>query len=142
MTPHVNRDDDNDVEIKVQPFDTSNFGRRIGDAILAILVALIGWGGYYVQTLAADIRNMSAQIIVLQQKVERSDDAYKAFYDRLMPQMFSVQQGADLARRITAVEIMLDEHQKLYAHHGAMKDLAVIQQRLDVINEKLKTTNK
>lgn len=142
MTPHVNRDDDNDAEIKVQPFDTSNFGRRIGDAILAILVALIGWGGYYVQTLAADIRNMSAQIIVLQQKVERSDDAYKAFYDRLMPQMFSVQQGADLARRITAVEIMLDEHQKLYAHHGAMKDLAVIQQRLDVINEKLKTTNK
>lgn len=142
MTPHVNRDDDNDAEIKVQPFDTSNFGRRIGDAILAILVALIGWGGYYVQTLAADIRNMSAQIIVLQQKVERSDDAYKAFYDRLMPQMFSVQQGADLARRITAVEIMLDEHQELYAHHGAMKDLAVIQQRLDVINEKLKTTNK
>lgn len=142
MTPHVNRDDDNDAEIKVQPFDTSNFGRRIGDAILAILVALIGWGGYYVQTLAADIRNMSAQIIVLQQKVERSDDAYKAFYDRLMPQMFSVQQGADLARRITAVEIMLDEHQKLYAHHGATKDLAVIQQRLDVINEKLKTTNK
>lgn len=115
--------------------------RRLGDGLLAILVSLVAWGGYYVQTLAGDIRTLGVQVVVLQQKMEKINEMDKDFHARIYDGVLSTQRVVDLERRMSVFERSVEEHMKSYAHAGASKDIALMLQRLSVLEDRFKKSN-
>lgn len=135
---HVDEDVRGHGHVVEGPIESSPLIRRLGDGLLAILVALVAWGGYYVQSLALDIRTLGVNVVILQQKMEKISELDKNVRDRIYESVLASQRIVDLERRLGVIDRALDEHVKSFAHQGTARDLALIQQRISTIEQRIK----
>lgn len=118
------------------PIESSQLIRRLGDGLLAVLVSLVAWAGYYVQTLASDIRVLGVNVVVLQERVEKLRELDKGVHDRIYESVLYAQRVENLEHRFVAIDRVLDEHMKAAAHEGAVKDIALMRQRIFMLEQR------
>lgn len=133
----IRMNDNDDTQSKTSVAESAAFVKRLSDGILAVLIALTCWGGYYIQTLAVDIRVMHDQIVVLNQRIERDYVIIESLTDSMETRLVTRDSIADVMRRVGELENNLKDHVERPSHHGTERDLVAINTTMKIMMDVL-----